>query len=495
MKVGFDNHLYIERQREEIIKRIRAFGDKLYLEFGGKLFDDYHAARVLPGFDVNGKIRLLQALKDEAEIIFCICARDIEKNKIRADMGITYDMDVLRLIDNIREMGLVVSSVVITQHSGQPSADMFQKRLEQRGVTTYIHKLIYGYPSDIERVVSDEGYGMNPYIKTTKPLVVVTAPGPGSGKLATCLSQLYHENKRGIQAGYAKFETFPIWNIPLKHPVNLAYEAATADLKDVNVIDPFHLDAYGETTVNYNRDVDVFPIVKTMLEKICGFVDLYKSPTDMGVNMAGYAISDDEVVKEAARQEIIRRYYKACCDFKHGRVDIDTVQRIEIVMKQTGLSPQDRKVVAPALKKKEETGVQTVALEMPNGTIVCGKAGKLLNAASGCLLNAVKTLAGISDEIHLISPVILGPMMKFKLEILKNKNPTLTLEETLIALSICAATNPTAELAMKKLGELAGCEAHASAMLTEADEEIFRKMHINITCEPEFPTNALFYNE
>lgn len=493
MQVGFDNDLYIQKQRGQIIKRIEKFGNKLYLEFGGKLFDDYHAARVLPGFDVNGKIRLLQALKNEAEIVFCICARDIEKNKIRADMGITYDMDVLRLIDQVQDMNLSVNSVVITQYTGQAAADGFKKRLEMRDITVYIHKPIYGYPSDIERVVSDEGYGMNPYIKTTKPLVVVTAPGPGSGKLATCLSQMYHENKRGVQAGYAKFETFPIWNLPLKHPVNLAYEAATADLQDINVIDPFHLEAYGKTTVNYNRDVDVFLVVKTMLEKICGFTELYQSPTDMGVNMAGYAIFDDEVVKEAARQEIIRRYYKACCDYKQGRVDIETVQKIDLIMKQIDIKPQSRRVVEPALAKMKETGAPAVAIELPDGAIVTGKTGDMLNASSGCLLNAIKKLAGISDGIHLISPVVLGPMFRLKKEILGGKNTILNVEETLIALSICAATNPTAEHAMSKLTELKNCEAHATTMLIGADEAMFRKLGINLTCEPEFPSKALYY--
>ena len=493
MQIGFDNNLYIQKQSEQIHKRIQQFGNKLYLEFGGKLFDDYHAARVMPGFNVNGKIKLLQEFKDQAEIIFCINAADIEKNKVRADIGITYDLDVFRLIDKIRGMGLYINSVVITQYKDQPAADIFRKRLEMRGVKTYVHYPIAGYPTKIDLIVSEEGYGSNAYIETTRPLVVVTAPGPCSGKLATCLSQLYHENKRNIKAGYAKFETFPIWNLPLMHPVNLAYEAATADLKDVNMIDPFHLEAYGQTTINYNRDIEVFPIVKTILNKITGNTDIYKSPTDMGVNMAGYGIFDDEVVRNAAKQEIIRRYYHAWCDYKQGRVDVGTAEKVELIMKQIDLKPEDRLVVTPALEKARISGHPAVAMELPNGKIVTGRASNLMSAGSSLILNSIKELASISDEILLLSPIVLEPILKLKKETFHVTNAVLNLEEILIALSISAATNPTAELAMSKLNELQGCEAHSSNMLTPTDEKIFTKLHINMTCEPEFPSKELYF--
>ncbi|MEG1996370.1 MAG: DUF1846 domain-containing protein, partial [Oscillospiraceae bacterium] len=457
MQEGFDNQLYVTKQAQYIKKRIAQFDNKLYLEFGGKLFDDYHAARVLPGFDVNAKIKLLQEFKDQAEIVFCINASDIEKNKIRADFGITYDLDVLRIIDNLRSLGLYVNSVVITQFSGQPSADIFRNKLEMRGVKTYCHYPIKGYPADVDLIVSDAGYGANDFVKTTKPLVVVTAPGPCSGKLATCLSQLYHEFKNGVKAGYAKFETFPIWNIPLKHPINLAYEAATADLKDINMIDPYHLEAYSQTTVNYNRDIEVFPVVKNILSRIMGDISIYKSPTDMGVNMAGFGIYDDEVVRQAAKQEIIRRYYKALCDNKQGRVDAETAQRIDIIMKQLDLTKNDRLVVAPALEKHSKTQVPCLAIQLDDTRIITGKQSELMNSGASALLNCIKVLAGISDDIYLISPIVLEPIIKLKRETLYNKYPVLNVEEILIALSICAATSPVAELALKQLHRLRSC--------------------------------------
>lgn len=493
MKIGFDNNLYIQKQAEHIRKRISFFDNKLYLEFGGKLFDDYHAARVLPGFDVNGKIRLLQEFKDQAEIVFCINSADIENNKIRSDIGITYDQDVFRLIDHIREMGLSINSVVITQYKDQPSADTFQKKLEMRGIKTYIHLPIPGYPTDIDTIVSDNGYGMNPYIETTKPLVVVTAPGPCSGKLATCLSQLYHEHKNHINAGYAKFETFPIWNLPLRHPVNIAYEAATVDLKDVNMIDPFHMDAYGVMTVNYNRDVEVFPVVKNILSKVTGKEDLYKSPTDMGVNMAGYGIFDDEACRDASKQEIMRRYYKTYCDYKRGRVDWETAERMSLILKQVDLDPKDRTVVAPALEKAQKTDVHCMALELHNGQIVTGKTSALMNASASVILNSIKVLAGIADDILLISPIVLEPILSLKENIFQSPSTVLNAEEILLALSICAATNPTADLAISKLTELKNCEAHSTCMLSETDENVFSKLTIHLTCEPEFPSSALYY--
>ena len=487
---GFDNELYIKKQKEQILKRIDQFGGKLYLEFGGKLFDDCHAARVLPGFDVNAKIKLLKELKDETEIIFCINAGDMEKSKIRADFGITYDVDVMRLIDNITAMGLKVNSVVITQYKGQVLADVFRNVLEMRGIKTYTHKHTKGYPSDIDTIVSDEGYGVNSYIETTMPLVVVNAPGPGSGKLATCLSQLYHEHKRGNSVGYAKFETFPIWNIPLKHPVNLAYEAATADLKDVNMIDPFHLDYYDKTTVNYNRDIEVFPVLKTILRKILG-EDIYHSPTDMGVNMAGYGIVDDDIVREAAKQEILRRYYRAWCDHKKGLVDIETPQRIEMVMRQIDIVPTDRKVVGPALEKEKIADAPAVAIQIDKDKVVTGRASKFINAASSAVLNSIKEMAGIDDDTLLISPLAIEPILKLKKD-LGSKNPELNLEETLIALSMCVSTDPTVELAMKKLNCLEGKEIHSTVILSQADETMFRKLGVNLSCEPKFASSDLY---
>ncbi len=484
-KIGFDNDKYLHTQSEHIRERISQFGGKLYLEFGGKLYDDYHASRVLPGFQPDSKLRMLLQLKDQVEVIIVINAADIEKNKVRGDLGITYDVDVLRLIDIFRSFGLYVGSVVMTRFQGQAVAQAFQQRLESLGLKVYRHYPIEGYPSNIAHIVSDEGYGKNEYIQTSRGLVVVTAPGPGSGKMATCLSQLYHEHKRGINAGYAKFETFPIWNLPLSHPVNLAYEAATADLNDVNMIDPFHLEAYGTTTVNYNRDVEIFPVLRAMFEQIVGECP-YKSPTDMGVNMAGNCIIDDEAVCEASRQEILRRYYTALCGQRQGTVSEDTVFKLELLMKKAGVTIHDRNVVSPALQKAALTGAPAAAMELPDGSIVTGKTSDLLGAASALLLNALKRLGGISDDIHLISPVIIEPIQHLKVDHLGNRNPRLHTDEVLIALSICAATNPTAEMAMEQLSRLRGCEVHSSVILSQVDEKVFRRLGINITCEPKY---------
>ncbi len=485
VKIGFDNEKYLRMQSEHIRERISKFGGKLYLEFGGKLFDDYHASRVLPGFQPDSKLRMLLQLKEQVEIVIVINAADIEKSKLRGDLGITYDLDVLRLIDEFRNIGLFVGSVVLTRFQGQPVAAAFQKRLETWGVRVSRHYPIEGYPSNIAHIVSDEGYGKNEYIETQRELVVVTAPGPGSGKMATCLSQLYHEHKRGIQAGYAKFETFPIWNLPLKHPVNLAYEAATADLNDVNMIDPFHLDAYGLTTVNYNRDVEIFPVVTAMFEKIMGECP-YKSPTDMGVNMAGNCIKDDEAVRNASCQEILRRYYIALCEQRKGAISEDVVFKLELLMKKAGIGPHDRAVIAPALQKAAISGNPAAAMELRDGRLVTGKTSDLLGASAALLLNALKALGGISDEIHLISPVIIEPIQELKVTHLGNRNPRLHTDEVLIALSICAATNPTAKLALEQLDKLRGCEVHSSVILSPVDEKVFRRLGVNITCEPQY---------
>ena len=483
--IGFDNEKYLYMQSEHIKERIAQFGGKLYLEFGGKLFDDYHASRVLPGFQPDSKLKMLLQLKEKVEIVIVINSSDIEKNKQRSDLGITYDKDVLRLIECFREIGLYVGSVVLTRFNGQNTAIAFQKRLEALGVTVYKHYNIEGYPSDVEKLVSDEGYGKNEYIKTTKELIVVTAPGPGSGKMATCLSQLYHEHKKGIQSGYAKFETFPIWNLPLTHPVNLAYEAATADLNDVNMIDPFHLDAYGDTTVNYNRDVEIFPVVKAMLEKILGACP-YKSPTDMGVNMAGNCIVDDEFTRKASKQEIIRRYYTALCEQKTGAIGIDQVTKIELLMNKAGVTVQDRAVVSPALKKAEITDAPATAMELNDGTIITGKTSSLLGASAALLLNALKVLAGLDDSVHLISPSVIEPIQKLKTEHFGNKNPRLHTDEVLIALSICAATDKNAELAMKQLSKLRCLEVHSTVILSPVDAKVFKRIGVNLTCEPIF---------
>ncbi len=485
MKIGFDNEKYLTMQSEHIRERIGKFGNKLYLEFGGKLFDDYHASRVLPGFEPDSKLRMLMQLSDQAEIVIVISAADIDKNKVRGDLGITYDVDVLRLIDAFTSRGLYVGSVCITRYAGQESANAFKKRLEKMGIPVYLHYSIPGYPSNTALIVSDDGYGKNDYIKTSRPLVVITAPGPGSGKMATCLSQLYHEYKRGVAAGYAKFETFPIWNIPLKHPVNLAYEAATADLNDVNMIDPFHLEAYGQTTVNYNRDVEIFPVLQAMFEKIIGKCP-YKSPTDMGVNMAGNCIIDDEVCQEASRQEIIRRYYKSMQALVSGTGKEDEVYKIELLLKQAHASLEDRKVVPASLKREQETGGPAAAMELEDGRIITGKTSDLLGASSALLLNVLKELAGIDHEKHVISPDAIRPIQALKTNYLGSKNPRLHMDETMIALSISAATNPDARLALEQLPKLSGCQAHTSVMLSSVDIEAFRKLGIALTCEPKF---------
>ena len=491
-KIGFDSQKYIHLQSARIRERIESFGGKLYLEFGGKLFDDYHAARVLPGFAPDNKIRMLLELKEQAEIVIAINANDIEKSKVRGDLGITYDSDVIRLVDVFREFGLYVGSIAITQYTGQSAADVFQRRLEAMGLRVYRLYRIPDYPSNVAGIVSDEGYGKNEYIETSRSLVVVTAPGPGSGKMATCLSQLYHEHKRGIQAGYAKFETFPIWNLPLKHPVNLAYEAATADLNDVNMIDPFHLEAYGVTTVNYNRDIEIFPVLQAIFERIYGECP-YKSPTDMGVNMAGNSIVDDAVCCEASCQEIIRRYYKSACAVKQGRAMPSEVQKIELLMRQLNLDSSRRSTVQPALALAEQTGEPAVAMELNDGRIITGKTTTLLGAASAALLNALKALAGIPDEIKLISPNVIEPIQHLKVAHMGNRNPLMHIDEILIALTICAVTDDNAELAMDQLSNLSGCEAHSTVILSQADEGMLSKLGLNLTCEPAYQTNKLYH--
>ena len=491
-KLGFDNQKYLELQSAHIRERIGQFGDKLYLEFGGKLFDDYHASRVLPGFQPDSKIRMLKELRDSAEIVIAICASDIEKNKVRGDLGITYDVDVLRLIDAFRGEGLLVGAVVVTQYAGQPAADAFRNRMENLGVRTYLHYPIPGYPHNTGFIVSDEGYGKNDYIETSRPLVVVTAPGPGSGKMAVCLSQLYHEYKRGIKAGYAKFETFPIWNLPLQHPVNLAYEAATADLGDVNMIDPFHLAAYGQTTVNYNRDVEIFPVLSAMFEKIMGECP-YKSPTDMGVNMAGFCIVDDEAVCAAARQEIVRRYYTALCDRRMGIADDELVNKLELVMQQAHVDPSIRPVVAAAAQVAEETGKPAGAIQLPDGTVVTGKTTDLMGPSSSTLLNALKALAGVDHVHHLISREALEPIQAVKVNHLGSVNPRLHSDEILIALAISAAENPLARRALDQLSALRGCEAHSTVILSPADSGTYHRLGLRLTCEPQYETNKLYH--
>ena len=485
MRLGYDNDKYIRTQSAHIRERINQFGGKLYLEFGGKLYDDNHASRVLPGFQPDSKLQMLLQIKEQVEMVIVINADDIEKNKIRGDLGITYDRDVIRLIDVFRGFGLYVSSVVLTRFADQSMAKAFQNRLEAMDIKVYHHYEIPGYPYNISCIVSDEGYGKNDFIETSRELVVVTAPGPGSGKLAVCMSQLYHEHKRGVQAGYAKFETFPVWNMPLNHPVNLAYEAATADLSDVNMIDPFHLEAYNETTVNYNRDVEAFPVLVAMFERILGECP-YKSPTDMGVNMVGNCIFDDEACIEASRQEILRRYYSALCDQKRGK-DMDSqILKLEFLMKKAGVELEDRKVATAAMQRAEETGKPAAAMELPDGRIVTGKTSKLLGACSALLLNALKELAGLEDELHLIAPEVIGPIQHLKVDHFGNRNPRLHTDEVLIALSICAASDPKAEQAMEQLYKLRGCEVHSSVILSAVDERTFKRLGVNLTCEPRF---------
>lgn len=500
MKKGFDPEKYLSEQSQYILERVNQF-DKLYLEFGGKLIDDYHAKRVLPGFDPNAKIKLLHSLKEKIEIIICVYAGDIERNKIRADYGITYDLDVFRLIDDLRKYDLSVNSVVITRYEGQPSTDLFIRKLDRRGIKTYTHTPTKGYPTDVDLIVSDEGYGANSYITTTKPIVVVTAPGPGSGKLGTCLSQLYHEHKEGQKSGYAKFETFPVWNVPLKHPLNIAYEAATADLKDVNMIDSFHLETYKETAVNYNRDLEMFPVIKRTIERITGQESIYKSPTDMGVNRVGFGIIDDDIVKHASCQEILRRYFNISCEYKKGYVDFETFQRVELILSDLALTPEDRAVVLPAReyqKKVEERmpdePMTVVALQLQDGTIITGRNSNLMTSTAAAVLNAIKTLAGIADEIHLISPEVIAPILRLKHQTLGDKGHLLDCEEILTALSISAVTNPTATVALNKLKKLDNLEAHSTTILNRGDEQTLRKLGVNVTCDPKFLSTSLYYN-
>lgn len=492
-RIGFDNDKYLKMQSEKIKERIALFGGKLYLEFGGKLFDDYHASRVLPGFKPDSKVNMLLQLKDQAEIIIVISSTDIEKNKQRGDLGITYDADVLRLIDTFKQIGLYVGSVVLTRYNAQPAVEAFKKRLTNLGVKVYCHYQIPGYPADVDFILSDEGCGRNEYIKTTRSLVIVTAPGPGSGKMATCISQLYHDHKHGIKSGYAKFETFPVWNLPLKHPVNMAYEAATADLNDVNMIDPFHLEEYGTTTVNYNRDIEIYPVLRTIFENIMGQCP-YKSPTDMGVNMAGYCITDDDAVRAAANDEIIRRYYQALVSSRQGNTSAEVIDKIKLIMKQAHLSTDDRPVVAAALKKSEDNeGTPAVALELNDGTIVCGKTSSLLGASAAALLNALKHLADIPDEMHLISPTIIEPIQNMKVSHLGNHNPRLHTNEVLIALSICAASDNNAKLAIDQLYKLRDCQVHSTVILSEVDERVFKKLGVNVTSEGKYQIHKLYH--
>jgi uncharacterized protein (UPF0371 family) len=500
-QTGFDNERYLREQTTAILERVQRFDNKLYLEFGGKLLFDYHAARVLPGFDPNVKMRLLQQLKDKADVVLCIYAGDIERKKIRADFGITYDVDALKLIDDLRDWGIDVLGVVITRFENQPAAVMFKNKLERRDIRVYCHRYTKGYPTDIDLIVSDEGYGANECIPTNRPLVVVTGPGPGSGKLATCLSQLYHDHRRGIRSGYAKFETFPIWNLPLKHPINIAYEAATADLGDWNLIDPFHLAAYGDAAVNYNRDVEIFPVLKRILERIMSADSVYASPTDMGVNRAGFAITDDDVVREAARQEVIRRYFRCCCEYAMGVADRNTVQRVELLMEELDAQPLHRRVVEPAREAAAEAqrshkGNRGIfcgaAIQLHDGTIVTGKNSPLMHATSSLVLNAIKRLAGIPDRIHLLSPSIIEAVGNLKRNVLAARTVSMDLEEALIALTISAMTNPSAELAMEKLKELRDCEVHMTHIPTPGDEAGLKRLGVNLTSEPNFSTKDLF---
>jgi uncharacterized protein (UPF0371 family) len=500
-KTGFNNEKYLEEQSEEILARVHRFNDKLYLEFGGKILFDYHAARVLPGFDPNVKMRLLQKLKDKVDVILCIHAGDIERKKVRADFGITYDSDSLKTIDDFKEWGIDVTAVVITRYSAQSSARAFKNKLERRGVMVYTHNFTRGYPTDVDLIVSDEGYGANEYIHTTRPIVIVTGPGPGSGKLATCLSQLYHEYRRGVKAGYAKFETFPIWNLPLSHQVNVAYEAATVDLKDYNMIDPHHLEAYGSASVNYNRDVEAFPLLKKIIEKITGGESFYKSPTDMGVNRAGFGITDDAIVKEAARQEIIRRYFRCACEYVMGFVEKDILERAEMIMKRIDARVEDRPVVLPAREAAEEARVRGkgnegifcgAAVQLKDGTIVTGKNSHLVHAGSSLVLNATKHLAGLPDNLHLIPENVISSLTFLKKEVLKGKMISLDVDETLIALSISANANPAAQMAVSCLKELRGCEVHMTHIPTPGDEAGLRKLGVNLTTDPDFSTKSLF---
>ncbi len=483
MKYGFDSEKYLKIQSEHIKERIAKFGDKLYLEFGGKLFDDFHASRVLPGFKPDIKLQMLMQLADEAEIVIVISAVDIEKNKVRGDLGITYDVDVLRLRDALIERGFMVSSVVITHYNGQASADAYRNRLERLGIKVYYHRIIEGYPNNVALIDSEDGFGRNDYVETVRPLVVVTAPGPGSGKMAVCLSQLYHENKRGVKAGYAKYETFPIWNLPLKHPVNVAYEAATADLNDVNMIDPFHLEAYGETAVNYNRDIEIFPVLNAIFESIYG-ENPYKSPTDMGVNMAGYCLSDDEVCCEASKDEIIRRYYTALCDLASGKGTDSEVNKIALLMKQAKINTSDRKTTVAAKERQEMEGVAAAAIEFEDGTIITAHSSSLLGSSAALLLNATKHLAGIGHDVKLIPQAMIEPIQKTKVGFLNGKNPRLHTDEVLVAISMLSLWDENCRKALECLPQLKGCQVHSTVMLSEVDRKIFKKLGIGFTCDP-----------
>ena len=494
MKIGFDNNKYVSMQSQHIKERIKKFGDKLYLEFGGKLYDDNHASRVLPGFEPDSKLKMLMQLKDQVEVIIVVNANDIESNKMRGDLGISYDEDALRLVDAFSQVGLYVGSICITRYAGQASADKYINRLTELGIRTYKHYNIPGYPSDVATIVSDDGYGKNDYIETQKPLVVVTAPGPGSGKMAVCLSQLYHENKRGIKAGYSKFETFPIWNLPLKHPVNMAYEAATADLNDVNMIDHYHLEAYGETTVNYNRDVEIFPVLNAIFTEILGSSP-YKSPTDMGVNMVGKCIIDDEACCDASKREIIRRYYQCLCDKKRGKDVKDILYKLKLIMKQANLSVDDRVTVEAALTREKNTGLPATSIELPNGTLVTGKTTDLLGASAAVILNALKELAGIDHELDLVSHEAIEPIKQLKTNILEIENPRLHVNEILIALSISSVSDQKAKLALQQLPKLKGCEAHSSVLLSSVDENVLKKLGLNLTCEPKYELDNNKYHK
>jgi len=499
--IGFDNERYLTEQSEAILERVGGFDNKLYLEFGGKLISDFHAARVLPGFQPDVKMRLLQKLKDKADILLCIYAGDIERKKLRADFGITYDADAMRLMDDLKDWGLPIRAVVITRFEDQPAARHFKSRLERRGVRVYTHPPIKGYPFDIQRIVSDEGYGANAYVETDNPLVVVTGPGPGSGKLSTCLSQMYHDHRRGMNSGYAKFETFPIWNLPLKHPVNVAYESATADIRDFNLIDPHHLEAYGKTAVNYNRDVETFPVLRLILERITGEKSMYLSPTDMGVNRAGFAIVNDDACREAAKQEVIRRYFRYRCEYAMGFADAETVRRGELLMNDLGAAPEDRSVVGPAreaARAAQESGKGNdgiycgAALRLHDGTVITGKNSPLMHASSSLVLNAIKLLAGLPDRVHLLSPATIESIGRLKRDILSRKSISLNLEDALVALSISATTNPSAQAAMEKLRDLAGCEMHMTHMPTPGDEAGLRRLGVNLTSDPDFSSHNLF---
>ena len=492
MRIGFDNDKYLAMQSAHIRERIAQFDNKLYLEFGGKLFDDYHASRVLPGFQPDSKLQMLLQLKDQAEVVIVISAEDIVANKMRGDYGITYDVDVLRLIDAFQGVGLFVGSVCVTKFTDAPEVTAFEQKLNSLGIRTFRHYKIPGYPNDVNHIVSDDGYGKNDYIETERPLVVITAPGPGSGKMAVCLSQLYHEYKRGVKAGYAKFETFPIWNLPLKHPVNLAYEAATADLNDVNMIDPFHLEAYGVTTVNYNRDIEIFPVLRTIFERIYGECP-YKSPTDMGVNMAGFSIVDDEVCREASRQEVIRRYFQAACRVRQGQNAEDEVAKIELLMRTLDIEPERRAVVPAAMAVAERTGKPALAIELPDGQIVTGRTTELFGAASAAVLNALKAIAGIDDEIKLIAPDVIASIQTLKTDYMKSRNPRLHTDEMLVALAISAASDPNALKAMQALDKLKCCEVHSTVILSSVDDGVFKRLGMRLTCEPVYEKNSLYH--